>query len=314
MRNIITLIIIIIAYSNPLIGQEEKKESNFFTGISPVILEKEKAEIVCNNTLTSFWLTSSQYLPAVDAYRVVDRQRYARLDQMVRVTYGFSKNKRWDLATELRFAHTRLDESARSSPLRVLGNATATGNSVHEFAAIGLRARASLFKKIPELTLQATVSYPMSRVIVDRERWLDPLQTQAGLGATYFVQSSENTFYFFQADWTTRFGSQQLGQTPTRTTNLTSASTYIVIRVWEDNWYIFPSLSYGLSSRFYNSKFSRINQQLLGGLGVFFQPSPRFSVLLNGNLPLIFSSGSTLTAFDKSTYTGVTLGLRTLFN
>ena len=304
-------VFISLFFLQTLHAQEEQKDVAFFTGTSPVIIEKGTAEINLNNTLTSFWVTSKQYIPSVDAYRVVDRRRFSRLDNLLRVTYGFSQSKKWDLGAELRFANTRLDESARSSPLRVFGGESETGKTYHEFAYAGLRARASLFKNIPELTLQTTITYPMSRIINDRPTWLEPLQTQLGLGATYFAQSGSNTIFFFQTDWTTRFrANSDNGTVPMA--HIISASTYMVINLWEQNWYIFPSLAYGSANRIEKGNFRRLNQQLLGGIGLYFQPSSRFSILLNGNFPLVLQTGSDLSTFNKETYTGITISLRTL--
>ena len=293
-------------------AQEAEQEADFFTGISPVILSKGQAEFNFMNTLTSFRTTTSQYLPSVDAYRVTDRRRYSRFDQMLRVTYGFSESKKWDLGVEMRFAHARYDEAARSSPFAVLGGETPTGKSYHGFALLGLRARAMLFPKLPELTLQATVHYPMARP-EEKAQGIGTQQTQAGFGATYFVQSGGNLTYFFQADWTTRFGVELEKQT-LLTNHLISAATYMVVRIYENQWYFFPSASYGVATRITNGGFRRINQQILGGLGVFYQPAPQFSILLNWNIPFLLTSGSSLTTFDRESYTGVTLGLRTLLN
>jgi hypothetical protein len=298
------------------VEKEEKEEISFFTGISPVILNKSQTDINLSNTLTSFWLTSTQYIPSVDAYRIADRKRYSRFDQLLRVTYGFSENKRWDLGLELRFAHTRLDEAARSSPFRVLQGIksdTSTGRSYHGFGLMGLRARAMLFKNIPELTIQGSVHYPMARS-PESSRKLGYPQTQAGLGASYFIQSGSNTFYFIQADWTTRFQAELENVGFFATNHIISGSTFMVVKIWEDSWYVFPSISYNVLGRIDKGNFRRLNQQLLGGLGLFFQPSPQFSILINANLPFLLSSGSNLITYDKETFTGITIGLRTLLN
>ncbi len=46
-----------------LIAQEAKEEPTFFTGLSPVILERNAAEINVINSLTSYWILSKQFRP-----------------------------------------------------------------------------------------------------------------------------------------------------------------------------------------------------------------------------------------------------------
>lgn len=305
---------ILLLFSFSLQAQSAKpknaddKEQPFFTGISPVVLAKDAVEISFLNSLTSFWLVAHQYDPVLKDTRITNRYRYSRLDQLLRVSYGFSKNKKWDLGAEFRFAHLRLDDEARSSPFRVLSGNTTSGNTYRGLTTVGLRARAMPFEGIPELTLQATTQFPMIRTDTLRQR-LNAQRSQVGLGATYYVQVSPATYYFFQVDWSTLLSNNELN----RTTHLVSGSTYLVIDTWESMWYIMPSLTYGMSLQGNNGTLRRINQQFLGGVGVLFQSSAIFSILLNAQIPFILDSGSSNTEWDRRSYSSVTIGLRTAF-
>ena len=295
---------------NSMSAQEEKEKPAFYTGISPIILERNATEINFLNNVNSFWWALKEYNPDNLSTRVANRYRYTRVEQLLRVTYGFSKNKNWDLSGELKFAHARLDDAARSSLFKVFSKDTVGGKSYHGLSTIGLRGRWMPFSNIPELTLQGTLQYPIARSAEER-KWLDAQRTQIGLAATYYIQSGENIYFFFQTDWSTRLKSTDNH----RMTHLASIGTNVVIRVWEQQFFVFPGLNYGLTLQKFSSKGSlhRINQSLFGNAGVFIQPNPRFSVMLNLQLPFILESGSQYIEYVRESFTGFTLGIRTQF-
>ena len=211
----------------------------------------------------------------------------------------------------MKFTQARLDEAARSSPFRVFGNETATGTSYRSLTGIGLRLRTQPFNKIPELTVQGTVQYPQKSVSSsENERaQLDAQSTQVGLTATYYMQSGERTFYFFQADWSTRLKNQE----NKRTKHFPSVSTTVVFKVWEDQWFLFGGLNYGMGlQQFADGGLYRLNQALFGSGGVFYQPTPKFSIVLSAQLPLLFESNLRSVELVRESFTGLTLGLRSL--
>lgn len=294
-----------------LSAQEEKEDPAFFTGLSPVILERNAAEINLINSLTSYWIVAKQFTPDNATGFLLDRKRFTRSEHLLRASYGFSKNKRWDLGAELKFTQARLDEGARSSPFRVFGNETSGGTSYRSLTGIGLRVRTMPFKNIPELTLQGTISYPQkSASSTDVERaQLDAQSTQVGISATYYIQSGENMYYFFQGDWSTRLENSE----NKRTKHAPSLSTTLVVKTWEDRWFLFAGMNYGMSlQKFSDGGLYRLSHALFASGGVFYQPTPKFSVFLSVQLPLMFESNLRSVELVRESFTGVSLGMRSL--
>lgn len=294
--------------TSSLLAQEAAEEPTFFTGLSPVILERNAAELNLINSFASFWIAQKQFRPDAPSVLAVDRKRFTSVEHLIRASYGFSKNKTWDLGMELKITEARVDEAARSSPFRVFGNSEVGGKSYRGLSSIGLRARMMPFKKIPELTFQATAAYPMARQAENRAIF-NAQSTQLGLAATYFVQSGERNFYFFQADWGVRLRNDEA----LRTQHSPALSAVMVIKLWDEEWFIYPGLSYGTTlQQFSNGGLYRMNQSLFGTGGVFYQPSPQFSVFLNFQLPLIYSSTLRSVELVRESYSGFTLGIRSL--
>lgn len=294
-----------------LTAQEDNEEPAFFTGLSPVILAQNKAEINLVNNLTSYWIVSKQFNPDLLTGFQTDRKRFSRTEHVLRASYGFSKNKRWDLGVELKFAQARLDEAARSSPFRVFGNDTETGKTYRGLTGVGLRLRTQPFKNIPELTLQGTATYPqISATSTENERaQLDAQSLQAGIAATYYVQSGEKMFYFLQFDWSMRFKNAE----NKRSKHFPSLSAVAVVKTWEDRWFVFGGLNYGMTvQQFSDGGLYRLSQALFGSGGVFYQPTPKFSIVLSTQLPFMFESGLRSIDLPRESFTGFSLGFRSL--
>jgi hypothetical protein len=293
-------------------AQDKEEEPEFFTGISPVILQRNAAEVTLLNSLNSFWWSIKEYNTNALPTGFVDRARFSRLDQLLRVTYGFSKNKNWDLAAELRFTHARLDDEARSSPFRVFEKSDIKGsddlfqrnNSYHGMSFIGVRLRVTPFKRIPELTLQGTF-HKYAAPSPDKREAFSAARNQAGFTATYFLQTGDNVFYFFQTDWNTAFSSTEVPFTG----HQLALSTTLVFKTWLQGLYVYPGVSYGSN---YSSTFYRLSQQFFVNTGAFYQPTPKFSVFINWSFPILFESGSKYVDFTRGSFIGATVGVRTL--
>ncbi len=300
-----------LASCSQLIAQEEKEGPAFFTGLSPVILARNTAEINLVNSLNSYWIVSKQFTPDNATGFLLDRKRFTRTEHILRASYGFSKNKRWDLGAELKFSQARLDEAARSSPFKVFGGETSSGTSYRGLTGIGLRVRTMPFKKIPELTLQGTISYPQrSASSTDVERaQLDAQSTQVGVSATYYIQSGDNMYYFFQGDWGVRLRNSE----NKRVKHAPSLSTTLVIKTWEDQWFIFAGLNYGMNlQQFSDGGLYRLSHALFASGGIFYQPTPQFSVFASVQLPLMFESNLRSVELVRESFTGISLGMRSL--
>ena len=307
---------IIIAYFctyRQLFAQDNNDEPTFFTGLSPVILHQNEAEIYFTNSLTSYWNVQKQYDPDFATGIFVDRKRYTKAEHTLRGSYGFAKNKKWDLGLEVKFAEARLDEAARSSPLRVFGNDSTGGKSYRNFTAIGLRLRASPFKNIPELTLQGTIYYPQSSHSSTETELilLDAQNVKTVLTATYYLKSGEYLNFFFQGDWLTTFKSGYSD----RTVHSPNLSSLAVVRIGGGHWNIFGGLNYGMDFRqFSTGSLYLWDQHLFGSGGVFYQPTPVFSVVLSGQIPLFYQSTLPYVEFVRESYLGFSLGIRSLLN
>lgn len=290
-----------------IMAQSAEEQPAFYTGVSPLVLSDRSVEITLNNNLSSFWIAISEFNPSDNSSRVADRFRFTSIDHLLRVSYGFSRSGRWDLGLEAGYTHRRLDEEARSSPFRALGADEETAVlQAAGFSQLGLRLRMLPFSRLPELTLQATYHIPGSRDEEEAKR-LGFNQPQAGLGLNFYQRLNPYTFYFVQADWRSRLSN---GKTD-RTTHLPGASGFLVFDLTgNQQWYVFPGLSYQVSLQQSGGELRRINQQLYGTLGLLFQPGGRFGLLLNSQLPFLLDSGQSQIEWVRESYSGFTLGLR----
>jgi hypothetical protein len=297
-----------ISFSLPAQVTKSDKGANIYTGVSPIVLDKDRVEISLTNSFTSFWLAVKKYEPQFDVFRVANRYRFTRFDQALRVSYGFSKSKRWDLGAELRFAHVRLDDAARSSPFRVFGGDTDSGNTYRGISMVGLRARFMPFGGLPELTLQGTAYFPIARQ-EDSRRQLDAQRAQAGLLATFYQPFNDRTLYFLQADWQTRFQNNE----NRTTTHSTSLAGYLVFSLFgEEVWRLFPGCTFAATLQSYGGGLNKVNQQLLGSLGLLYQPGEQFGAYFNVLAPFILESGSEYVEWVRPSFSAFSLGLRTM--
>jgi hypothetical protein len=286
---------------------DEEKMEQVFTGVSPIILPKEGLEVSFTNSLASFWLAFKQYEPQFDAFRVANRYRFSRFEQLLRVSYGFDKDKRWDLGAELRFAHARLDDEARSSPFRAIGrHQTTTGETYRGPTQLGLRARFVPFGELPELTFQATASIPVIKSEELRQR-LDAQRSQVGLLATYFQSFDDRASFLLQADWSSRIRNKENAAT----THAASLGGYLVFDLFGgESWSLFPGVVYGATLQAYSGNLNRANQQMLGGLGLLYRSGEQLSVYFNGQTPFILESGSQYVEWVRPSFSALSVGIR----
>lgn len=306
---VFSIIIFLLFFQNALYAQvglsDRGDKANFYTGISPVILPKDGIEVNFLNSMTSFWVAATQIDFANGSSRVANRYRFTRLQHLLRVNYGFSSSNRWDLGAELLYTHSRLDDEARSSPFRVLGDGTGSGNSYRGVSQLGMRFRFMPFGEVRELTVQAMAHFPINPKDSLRQQ-LGAQRVQVGLLATFYQQFNSRTYYFLQADWRTHLANDELD----KTTHTPSASGFLVFDVWE-GWYVFPGITYAPTfQKLTGGSFRRVNQQLLGSLGVLFQPAENFGIMLNWQVPFILESGSRYAEWVRESFTGATLGIR----
>lgn len=278
--------------------------SLFLGNLSPVILNKDKVEINNFNSLTSFWLAVQETPPELAGATITNRYRTTFFENFVRVSYGFSYSKRWDLGAEFRFTRRRLDDDAPSSPFKVFESDSPSSSTYGGLSMVGARVRYMPFKSVPELTLQGALTFPVANQEMREALKLD--RTEFDFGATYYKDLNKSMYYFLQTNWMMRFARAE----DERTTHYWSASAFLVKSLFYHRVYVYPGLTYaGLFQNFTESGFSQVNYQVLGGLGLQYQPARVFSVSLYAQLPFILDSGSATTEWVRESYSSWTLGL-----
>jgi len=280
----------------------------FLSGLSPVILPKDRVEINNYNPLTSFWIAAQETPPELAGAQITNRYRYTLFENYVRVSYGFSYNRRWDLGAEFRFTQRRLDDDARTSPLKVFGADSPNSKTYRGLSMVGARARYMPFRRLPELTLQGALTFPVAKE--EMQNALSLNRTQFDLAATFYRSLNKNTYYFLQSDWVMRFA-----KAPTdHTTHQWSTSAFLIESFFHHKIYVYPGITYsGLFQKFSNQGFKQANYQILGGLGVQYQPVRVFIVSLYAQIPFTLESGSATAEWVRESYTSVTLGFMLRF-
>lgn len=308
---VLCFVVVVAAFPFVSQGQDESAlptldsvPSLFLAGLSPVILNKDKVEINNFNPLTSFWLAVQETPPELAGMTITNRYRYTIFENYLRVSYGFSYSKRWDLGAEFRFSHRRLDDDAQSSPLKVFGSDSPSSKTYRGLSMVGARVRYMPFRKAPELTLQGAFTFPVANEEMQKALGLD--RTQFDFGATYYKNLNKRTYYFLQSNWLMRFANTAND----RTTHQWSASAFLVESLFSHRIYLYPGLTYaGLFQRFSNAGLSQVNYQVLGGFGMQYQPARIFSISFYAQIPFILESGSSTTEWVRESYSSWTLGL-----
>ena len=310
------LVILFLVFSKSLFAQEITFEgdgdTDFFIGISPVILPKEGIEVNFVNSLTSFWVATHNTQDFLSGIRNPNRIRFTFFDQLLQVYYGFDSNNRWDLGAQIRYTHLRLDNDAQSSPFKVLGEKELsdfgenfTAYNDRGITMAGLRFRVAPFENISNLTLQGVLDFPIAKE--GQLRDLSAInRPELGLIATYYIAMGDQLATFLQGEWRFQFSSED----SKRLNYLASTSGYLIFDIVPEVLYIFPGLSY---SNTLTKSLGRTNYQLLGSLGLQLRPGQVFSIFANVQVPFIFESGNPLSEWVRESYSGLTLGVRAAF-
>ncbi len=294
-------------YDNISLDSIPTSQIEFYSGVSPVILEKDDIEIYMFNSLVSFWDGLYQYSSVLNGNYIADRRRFSSMDNVLRVSYGFSKSKRWDLGATIQYRQVRLDNEARSSPFRVFEKDSFSGNSERGFTRLGLQVRWMPLSKIPELTIQSSLRFPIAK----NEKLKAELGAQRisfDLNATWYNEVLPQTFLFLQTGWTTRFKNELRNYA----THHALGSIFLVKGFFNHKIYIFPSLTYFNSMEQFNKggRLNQTNYQLLWGGGIQYQPSTQISIFTQFQAPFILESGSETSEWIKDSYTAFSLGVR----
>lgn len=299
------------------IGLETLDETFFFGGLSATILDPGKVEVNFYTSLFSTWLAVHE---SVIESPVRDRLRLSEFTGNLEAYYGLSADGRWDLGLRLRHGRRRLDNSAQSSPFKVLKSSRGTDEAENigtdktyaGLKEVGLRFRLMPFKSVPELTLNAGYSISPIKTEEDQEFLLADRNT-VDLNLSYFIDINKggSSYYYFILNG--------LAYLPSATNDealYNSAASFFVVQRLGANFVIFPGISYNLTFKppsVADDALIKTNEQVLGTLGLQYQPSNNFSVNISGAIPLLLETSNLLVRQVRESYSFVSLGGRFLF-
>ena len=301
--------LLLLGFSTLQLAAQDEENPNIYTGASSAILRKDGTEINIFNNISSFWLAQNEFDGSIEATRIVNRYRYSRADHILRVSRGFSKSGRWDLGADIAYTRIRYDDEARSSPFRVYNNAYDSGETHSGVSYLGVQTRVMPFPNVPELTLRAGYGFPVARTEEQRLN-LNAQRSLLYLGALFSERIGQNLIAQAQSDFRTYFRNSEND----RTLIVPSLSGNFLFEIGE-HWYILSGLSYYITFQqsFKGASFLLANQQMYGSLGVIYRPNSIFNLVLSGQLPFIFESGSSHSIWVRESYFGLNLGFRFIF-
>ncbi len=303
-------------------GQDDKiglelldEESFFFAGLSPSVLVRGKVEVNFYSSIFSNWLAVHESV--IDS-PIRDRLRLSEFLANAEVYYGTSASGRWDVGTRFRYARRRLDNSAQSSPFKVFEKSESEAeNAVVDktysgLREIGIRFRMVPFQNIPALTLNGGYSFSPIKSEEDQKN-LAADRNSFDLNVAYYIELNNNAYYYFIANGIAFHPSAVNEEWLYNTTG----SFFLVQMIANRKLAIYPGLSYAIAfkppSAVSDHSLVKTNEQLLGILGLQFQPSGSFSLSLSGAIPLILESANLLVRPVKESYSFVSIGGRFLF-
>jgi hypothetical protein len=193
----------------------------------------------------------------------------------------------------------------------VYGNAFPEGGTTYSsISAIGVQTRFIPFANLPGLTIRAGMSYPIART-EELRAILSAQRTQLALAGVYSTRIGPSTLTFLQSDvrWYLRNNENN------RSLLVPSMAGYLVFELPNRQWYILPGMSYTIVFQQYDKgyQYKKSSQQMYGSLGVQYSPSQIVSILLSGQIPFIFDSGSSHSIWVRESYFGLNLGVRFIF-
>lgn len=302
------VILFFIGFSTFQVTAQDDDNPNIYTGVSSAILPKDANEVSLVNSLNSFWIAQNEFDGSIEATRITNRLRYSRADHVLRIFHGFSRSRRWDLGAEIYYARIRFDDEARSAPFRVYGDAyPESGTTNGGVSYIGIQTRIMPFAGLPELTLRAGYYLPVARTEEQRLN-LNAQRSIAYLSALFIERLGPNLLGQLQGDFRTYFRNSE----NERMLLVPTASGFLIFELPGERWYIPAGLSYNLTFQqsYKGASILKANQQLYGSLGVIYRPNTILSLILSGQLPFIFDSGSSRSIWVRESYFGLNLGAR----
>jgi len=324
--NFLLILLAILVFSLSSFGQrgndglELLDESLFIGGLSPTVLSKGNVEVNFYSSLFSSWIALHE--SAVVESPVRDRLRLTDFNTNLETYFGLSNNGRWDIGARVRYGSRRLANEARSSVFDVFSSSDAESGNVGTdktysgLREVGIRFRLMPFENVEALTLNAGYSYGEFSSSDDDAAFVLADRNSFDLNLSYFVSlnDAQTSYYYFI--FTGK--SSQPGSIPQNAEWLhnTSGSFFIVQRMGK--FVIYPGLTYSLDFKppsagsFSDKSLIKSSEQLLGTLGIQYQPSFNTSFNISGSIPFILSTTNLRQRLVRESYSFVTIGGRIL--
>ncbi len=292
-------------------GLEKIDESLFISGLATNILQKDHFDIVNFSSFNSFWWAVHR---STEPSPIVDRLRYSQFNTTLDAYYGFSYSQRWDAGIRLRYARSRLDNVASSSPFKVFQSFNSEEENVNVdktyggVAGVGIRLRLMPVASLPELSINTGFTFS---TVQDDEAALNlgADRNVFDLNITYYSEINADNYYYFILN-----GSSFLPGENNDNTLFTSGASFFLVRMLSaQRWVVYPGLSYNMSYKspeFLDQALIRVNEQLLGIVGIQYQPSINFSISTSVGIPIWLNNSALQISQVRNSYSLVNLGIR----
>lgn len=301
-------------YSIP--GLDSLEESFIVSGASSTILKSGDAELISNNTLTSYWLAFHENGKNTP---ILDRFRQTQFTSDLFGFYGVSPAGQWDLGLHLRYRRTRIDNAATSSMFKVFEKEETIDpdaprvldRSLGGLASIGLRFRIKPIRSNPRLVVNG--GYSIKTITGEvKARQLGADRNSADLGVTYYTSISNNVYYFLSGTAQAFFPTQNVNEEYLYNVG---ASFFLIQRTTNNKLTFYPGLSYSLvfrPSRLTNPENSLIKtaEFLLAYGGLQYAPVSKYNFFLLGGFPLTITVTNPQQEIVRESYSTITLGFR----
>jgi hypothetical protein len=175
-------------------------------------------------------------------------------------------------------------------------------------AGAGIRLRFMPIRSMPELSINT--GFTFSTVQNDTTaRNLGADRHMFDLNLTYFSKVNANNYYYFIVN-----GSTFLPGENNKETLFTSGVSFFLVRLLNaQKWALYPGLSYNMSYKSpeqLDQDLIRINEQLLGIIGLQYQPSTRFTYSTSIGIPIWLNDSALQLSQIRNSYSLITFGLR----
>jgi hypothetical protein len=269
---LLTLLLLIGATSFAQINKRREAYDSLIVGdvitpaVSSVMMPKGFTEVILYNGM----LTANRYYNEnreKTEYSPTSRATY--LISTLQVTHGLSNSGRFNVGLDLTYRTGRVDADPKSSPLKVLGNASdGLIQYGRAFTSIAVRARYVPLAEHKNFVIQHSFSIPLGTAGRDAT-FLGDNRYAINTQFLYNHLVGRKLFLFGQMDALVRL---EDSRTKTDITNPINAyASYLMTK------HFFPFALIGMTN-FWNNKFDHLSQSFTYGVGVQCQFNSMFTI------------------------------------